>query len=198
MDDANIPSLLSAPFFGYLSANDSVYQATRKFILSKDNPYFMRGPVSFLSSWYLLYAVFSRWYWLVSPRSLTRRLRHSSFSLTRITNIPFSVGGPHVGPGYAWPMAKIIQIFTSSNTAEITEALHEIVSSTVGLGLIHESINSFNQNQWTRQWFSWANGLFGQCLLDLEKRLPGVLAQSYQWSCYHGDTLMVDESVGIY
>jgi meiotically up-regulated gene 157 (Mug157) protein len=43
MDDANVPSLLSIPYFGYLSNDDSIYRATRKFILSDRNPYYYVG-----------------------------------------------------------------------------------------------------------------------------------------------------------
>lgn len=43
MDDANIPSLLSIPYFGYLPKTNSLYLATRKFALSDRNPYFFRG-----------------------------------------------------------------------------------------------------------------------------------------------------------
>ncbi|MCU6708060.1 glycoside hydrolase family 125 protein [Paenibacillus sp. J5C_2022] len=43
MDDANVPSLLSIPYLGYASADDSIYANTRKFLLSKDNPYYCEG-----------------------------------------------------------------------------------------------------------------------------------------------------------
>jgi len=43
MDDANVPSLLSIPYYGYVGANDSVYRATRKFVLSARNPFYYEG-----------------------------------------------------------------------------------------------------------------------------------------------------------
>jgi len=43
MDDANIPSLLSAPYIGYTKTSDYVYKNTRKFLLSKDNPTYYTG-----------------------------------------------------------------------------------------------------------------------------------------------------------
>lgn len=46
MDDGNLPSLLSAPWYGYLSLTDPVYQNTRRFILSQDNPFYFVGTVA--------------------------------------------------------------------------------------------------------------------------------------------------------
>jgi uncharacterized protein len=43
MDDANVPSLLSLPYLGCCEIENSIYQQTRTFVLSDNNPYFFRG-----------------------------------------------------------------------------------------------------------------------------------------------------------
>lgn len=43
MDDANSPSLLAAPYLGYCEKDDPLYLNTRKFILSKANPWYFEG-----------------------------------------------------------------------------------------------------------------------------------------------------------
>ena len=138
MDDANIPSLLSAPFLGYLDMHDPSYLRTRDFVLSKHNPWYCSGTV-------------------IS-----------------------AIGSPHVRPCAVWPMSSIMRIMTSSDDREIRTALKEILTSTNGLGLIHESVDTNDASKWTRQWFTWANGLFGQMVMDLAERKPEVLNERYQ------------------
>ena len=43
MDDANVPSLLSLPYMGVCAADDPVYRATRRAILSPRNPWWFQG-----------------------------------------------------------------------------------------------------------------------------------------------------------
>lgn len=43
MDDANVPSLLSIPYIGYLAKDDPLYLRTRACILSEENPYYYAG-----------------------------------------------------------------------------------------------------------------------------------------------------------
>lgn len=43
LDDAGTPSLMSIPYIGYTTADDPIYQNTRKFILSQDNPFYFEG-----------------------------------------------------------------------------------------------------------------------------------------------------------
>ncbi|HEU5072506.1 MAG TPA: glycoside hydrolase family 125 protein [Verrucomicrobiae bacterium] len=42
-DDGNIPSLLSLPYLGAVATEDKIYQRTRRFLLSAENPYYCIG-----------------------------------------------------------------------------------------------------------------------------------------------------------
>jgi meiotically up-regulated gene 157 (Mug157) protein len=43
MDDSNAPSLLSLPYLTDVKSDDPIYQNTRKFVWSEENPYFFKG-----------------------------------------------------------------------------------------------------------------------------------------------------------
>jgi meiotically up-regulated gene 157 (Mug157) protein len=114
--------------FGYVRKDDPIYQNTRRFVLSKENPYYMSGSVM--------------------NAYVTRGLALLLFlDLTHL-----STGGPHVGFGMAWPMSLIVRVLTSDNDKEIYDSIKQILSSTDGIGLIHESVNASNAHIWTRQW----------------------------------------------
>lgn len=85
------------------------------------------------------------------------------------------IGGPHVGIRAAWPMSRIVAMRTTSDLTEIREHLKAVVTSTKGLGLIHESVN-VDTNAYSRPWFAWANSEFAKAILDLDER--GLLAKA--------------------
>ncbi|QKX63979.1 uncharacterized protein TRUGW13939_11152 [Talaromyces rugulosus] len=138
MDDANLPSLLGAPVYGYVGTNDTTFQATRKLLLSSKNPYYGNGSVI------------------------------------------AGIGSPHTGFGRVWPMSLIVRIMTSDDDEEIISTLELLLGSTGGTGLIHESVNVNDGGDFSRQWFAWANGLFGQMILELYQRKPHILQHSFQ------------------
>mmetsp|Transcript_3296 Transcript_3296/g.3261 ORF Transcript_3296/g.3261 Transcript_3296/m.3261 type:complete len:499 (-) Transcript_3296:352-1848(-) len=85
------------------------------------------------------------------------------------------VGGPHVGYNYAWPMAIVQRAMTSSSDDEIKQCLDMLVRSAKSTGFMHETFNVNNVNDFTRRWFAWANGLFGELVLQLIVDKPHLL-----------------------
>lgn len=84
------------------------------------------------------------------------------------------IGGPHIGPQYAWPMSLLVQIMTTDDEEEINQLLHAVKQASP-LGLIHESVNVDRVREFTRSWFAWANSVFAQTILDIAERKPHLL-----------------------
>ncbi|KAK9473006.1 uncharacterized protein V1510DRAFT_377233 [Dipodascopsis tothii] len=85
------------------------------------------------------------------------------------------IGGPHIGIKHAWPMSLIILMRTSDNDQEIQTALNLVKRSTGGLGLMHESVNVRQINDYTRSWFAWCNAEFAKTIMDLAQRKPHLV-----------------------
>ncbi len=122
MDDANVPSLLALPYLGLCDLHDEIYQNTRRFVLSSENPCFYEG------------------------------------------RLARGVGSPHTPRGYVWPIALCIQAMTTDDVAEQAELLRMLLRTDARTGFMHESFHPDDATRFTREWFAWANSMFGEML----------------------------------
>jgi meiotically up-regulated gene 157 (Mug157) protein len=121
MDDANVPSLLATPLLGH--APDAVYQATRRFVLSKDNPYLYAG------------------------------------------RFAAGVGSPHTPSRHVWPLALAVAGLTSGDRDEQRAAILTCSRTATG-GTMHESFHCDRPQRYTREWFSWADAMYCELVLE--------------------------------
>ncbi len=125
MDDANVPSLLAAPYLGYMPYEDQVYANTRQFILSRDNPYYYEG---------------------------------------KFAN---GIGSPHTPDHYIWHIALAIQGMTTTVEGEKQMILDYFKTTDGGTAYMHEGFNADCPEEFTRDWFAWANTMFSEFVLSL-------------------------------
>jgi meiotically up-regulated gene 157 (Mug157) protein len=87
-------------------------------------------------------------------------------------------GGPHEGLRMVWPLGITIRALTSTSDAEILACLRMLKTTHAGTGFIHESFDQDDPTKFTRPWFAWANGLFGELILKLHAERPQLLARA--------------------
>lgn len=89
------------------------------------------------------------------------------------------IGGPHVGLGEIWPMSLIVRAFSHDDDVRTLRNILQMLSnSDAGTGFIHEAVNQNDPSKFTRSWFAWANGLFGEMLVHLATVQPKLLQEA--------------------
>ena len=87
------------------------------------------------------------------------------------------LGGPHSGPNMIWPLGIITRALTSRDEKEIAGCLATLKATHAGTGFMHESFEKDDAGKFTRPWFAWANTLFGELVLHVHERYPGLLGR---------------------
>jgi len=88
-----------------------------------------------------------------------------------------AVGSPHIGRDYIWPMSMMTYGLSSQSDEEIREVLRTLVQAHAREGFMHESFHKDDSSDFTRPWFSWVNGLFGELILHLGEHYPHLLKE---------------------
>jgi meiotically up-regulated gene 157 (Mug157) protein len=89
------------------------------------------------------------------------------------------IGGPHAGLGKIWPLAIIMRGLTSKDENEITQCISLLKKSNADTGFMHESFDKDDSTNFSRPWFAWANTLFGEFILFVQKQYPHLLQNQF-------------------
>ncbi|HEX8446088.1 MAG TPA: glycoside hydrolase family 125 protein [Sphingomonas sp.] len=85
------------------------------------------------------------------------------------------IGSPHTWLRQIWPMAIVMHALNARDDATIAQCLRWLKASHGGTGFMHESFDQDDGALFTRKWFAWANGMFGELILDIAARRPALL-----------------------
>lgn len=173
MDDAGIPNLMSLPYLGFCSSQNDIYENTRVFLLSPDNPFYFEGGI----------------------------YKGNGSPHTAVDSYQWDKRNPQGIPCYGygsqvkgiWPMAVIMQGMTSTEISETRFCVETLVASTqydgrnsgYGCDFVNQHRGDTHPASWyrdqypnkdymresfeadapdkiTRGWFSWVDVLFGE------------------------------------
>jgi hypothetical protein len=76
------------------------------------------------------------------------------------------IGSPHTPQSQVWPMSLCMQGITSDSEEEKNQILEMLSRSDAGTNLMHESVLADDASVYTRPWFSWANSVFCEFVMD--------------------------------
>ncbi len=102
-------------------------------------------------------------------------LRTRAFVLSRDNpyyyqgNYARGVGSPHTPKGYIWPIALCVQAMTSTDPTEIAELVRMLMNTHAGCYCMHEGFDPDDPAKFSREWFAWANSMFGELIYRLHE-----------------------------
>ncbi len=85
------------------------------------------------------------------------------------------VGSPHTLVNQIWHLGIIMRAMTSTDDKEILQQLRFLKNTHANTGFMHESFDKDDAKNFTRKWFAWANTLFGELILKIERERPHLL-----------------------
>ncbi len=76
------------------------------------------------------------------------------------------IGSPHTPPNHVWDIALAMQGLTSPDPKEQWACIRAMADNDAGTRMMHEGIHVDDPARYTRPWFSWANSMFCELVMD--------------------------------